>query len=49
MRDIVIVIVGILILWTIVSDMREEAENGRNTEFQGTLLFGILNFQETLY
>ncbi|WP_273722095.1 MULTISPECIES: hypothetical protein [unclassified Bartonella] len=42
MRDIVIVIVGILILWAIVSDMWEEAENGRNTEFQGTLLLVIV-------
>ncbi|ATP12429.1 hypothetical protein BHOIPH791_14370 [Bartonella henselae] len=42
MRDIVIVIVGILILWSIVSDMWEEAENGRNTEFQGTLLLVIV-------
>ncbi|EJF79410.1 hypothetical protein MCO_00976 [Bartonella sp. DB5-6] len=42
MRDIVIVIVGILILWAIVSDMWEEAENGRNTEFQGTLLLVVV-------
>ncbi|WP_019218687.1 hypothetical protein [Bartonella florencae] len=42
MRDIVIVIVGILILWAIISDMWEEAENGRNTELQGTLLLVIV-------
>ncbi|EJF84042.1 hypothetical protein MCU_00710 [Bartonella elizabethae Re6043vi] len=42
MRDIVIVIVGILTLWAIISDMWEEAENGRNTELQGTLLLVIV-------